>query len=82
MPGAAAAWQAPGIIACLLVWVLGVTAGRALLANLALCGLACYLLQLYYSLHTSLLGKGVSLLSTGAVLLMLHLAIAYRRKRA
>ena len=73
---ALAAWQAPGVIACLLVWVVGMAAGRPVLGGLALAGLAWYLLQLYYSLQTSLLGKGVALLGTGVVLLVLHFVLA------
>lgn len=73
---ALAAWQAPGVIACLLVWVVGMAAGRPVLGGLALAGLAWYLLQLYYSLQTSLLGKGMALLGTGVVLLVLHFVLA------
>jgi uncharacterized membrane protein len=63
--------------ACLLAWALAVAAGRTALAGLALVGLAWYLLQLYYGLETTLLGKGEALVATGVVLLVLHFILGW-----
>ncbi len=68
---ALACWRAPGILACLLAWLLGVAAARRSVAWLGLAGLVPYLFQLYYSLEATLLAKGAALLATGVLLLVL-----------
>ena len=68
---AALAWACramPGVIACLLVWLLGSAAGRPRLCALALLALGGYLTMLYYSLAQTLLDKGLLLIATAALL--------------
>ena len=60
------------MLACLLAWLLAMAAGRGPIAGLALVGLGWYLLRLYYGLEASLLGKGIALMATGAVLMVLY----------
>jgi uncharacterized membrane-anchored protein len=67
-----ACWRAPGILACLLAWTLGVAAARPMVAWLGLAGMVPYLFQLYYSLDTTLLGKGMALLAAGLLMLALR----------
>ena len=75
---ALACWNAPGILACLLAWMLGMAAARPALAWLGLAGLVAYLFQLYYSLETSLPAKGGSLLAVGLILLLLQYLLRRR----
>lgn len=68
---AALAWACqamPGVIACLLVWLLGSAAGRPRLCALALLALGGYLTMLYYSIAQTLLDKGLLLIATAALL--------------
>ena len=69
---ALACWNAPGILACLLAWIVGMAAARPIIAWLGLVGIVLYLFQLYYSFDTTLLAKGVALLAAGMLLLVLH----------
>ena len=69
---AAACWSSPGILACLLAWVLGKAAGRPFVAGLGLAGIVLYLFEFYYSLETTLLAKGLALGAAGLLLLSLH----------
>ncbi|HQD83257.1 MAG TPA: DUF4401 domain-containing protein, partial [Quisquiliibacterium sp.] len=55
-----AAWRTPGVVACLLVWLLGTSAGRSQLVWYALAGLAAYLGMRYYALDMDLMDKGVA----------------------
>ena len=71
----AATYSAPGVLACLLAWLLAMAAGRGALAGLALVALGWYLVRLYYGLETSLLGKGLALMATGAVLVCLQFGL-------
>ena len=66
---AAAAWRTPGVVACLLVWLLGTSAGRSQLVWYALAGLAAYLGMRYYALDMDLMDKGVAMIVVAAVLL-------------
>lgn len=66
---AAAAWRTPGVVACLLVWLLGTWAGRSQLVWYALAGLAAYLGMRYYALDMDLMDKGVAMIVVAAVLL-------------
>ena len=66
---AAAAWRTPGIVACLLVWLLGVWAGRSQLVWYGLAGLAAYLGMRYYALDMTLMHKGVAMIVVAGVLL-------------
>ena len=68
---ALACWRAPGILACVLAWVLGMAAARRSVAWLGLAGLVPYLFQLYYGLESTLLAKGIALVGAGALLLVL-----------
>lgn len=65
---AVATWRMPGIIAGLLVWLLGTWAGRSLIRGLGLAGSAAYLLTQYYTMSTTLMEKGQSLIITGLLL--------------
>ena len=64
-----AAWRTPGVVACLLVWLLGTSAGRSQLVWYALAGLAAYLGMRYYALDMDLMDKGVAMIVVAAVLL-------------
>jgi uncharacterized membrane-anchored protein len=75
-----AAWRMPGILAGLLLWVLGTWAGRSALRAMGLCGMAVYLTAQYWSLQTTLMTKGLVLLATAAMLLATAAAL-HRRHR-
>ncbi len=71
---------APGIVACLLVVLLGFSNGNRLLLGAGFVALALYMGAYYYLLHVTLLEKSVVLLVTGLVLLgarwvLLHHAV-------
>ncbi len=72
---AAAAWRTPGVVACLLVWLLGTWAGRSQLVWYALAGLAAYLGMRYYALDMDLMDKGVAMIVVAAVLLGARLVL-------
>jgi hypothetical protein len=67
---------AAGLLACLLVWTLGVGAGRPWLRGAGIVGLAFYLVQLYYDLHYTLQGKGIALIGSGMLMVLLHFLLA------
>ncbi|MCB2043518.1 MAG: DUF4401 domain-containing protein [Rhodoferax sp.] len=60
---------APGIVACLLVVLLGFSNGNRLLVGAGIVALGFYMGGYYYLLHATLLEKSVVLLVTGLVLL-------------
>lgn len=76
---AAGAWRMPGILACLLAWVLGTASGRGGLRGLALAGLGGYLWMAYWSTATTLMDKGLAMIATAAVLAGLAAAVRWRR---
>lgn len=72
---AVATWRMPGILAGVLVWLLGTWSGRSLIRGLGLLGAAAYLLTQYYTMNTTLLQKGQSLILAGLVLAAAAFAI-------
>jgi hypothetical protein len=64
--------DAPGVLAAVLVLVLGFHRHNRVLMGLALLALALYLGWFYYHMHLSLLNKSLLLMGTGAVLLALR----------
>ncbi|MCZ4316660.1 DUF4401 domain-containing protein [Comamonadaceae bacterium G21597-S1] len=64
-----ASFKAPGILAGLLVVLLGFSNGNRLLVGLGIASLAIYVSGYYYLLEVTLLHKSGVLLATGAVLL-------------
>lgn len=79
---ALATWRMPGVLACLLVWLLGTWAGRAQLSWIALAGLTGYLTMQYYAQQTTLMQKGVTLLVTGLVLAAIMGVLRWMRGRS
>ena len=63
---------APGIMAALLVLVLGFSRGRRFLVGLACAFLVLFLSFFYYNLGWTLLAKSAVLVGSGAMLLLLH----------
>jgi hypothetical protein len=74
---AAAAWLAPGLMAALLVLLLGQAAGNRILVGLALLAAVWYLGAYYYQMHISLLQKSWVLMGSGAALLGLRAVLSY-----
>lgn len=68
----AAAALAPGLVAALLVLLLGFAAGRRVLVGMALLAAIWYLGAYYYRLQITLLEKSGVMLATGAVLIGLR----------
>lgn len=68
-------FSAPGIIAAVLVIVLGFQRGQRLLLGLALMFLSVFFISYYYYLDITLLMKSLSLMIAGAVLLMLRMIL-------
>jgi uncharacterized membrane protein len=62
-------FPAPGIVACLLIVVLGFSNGNRLLFGAGIAALALYIGGYYYRLDVTLLHKSIVLLVTGLVLL-------------
>ena len=73
--------QAPGIIASLTVIVLGFERSNRTLFTLGILFLAIYVISFYYSLQQTLLIKSIILMSTGAMFLGIHLALAEIKKK-
>jgi uncharacterized membrane protein len=71
----AAAWLAPGLIAALLVLILGEAAGRRGLVGLALLGVVWYLGTYYYRMNLTLLEKSWVMLGTGMLLIALRFVL-------
>lgn len=72
----AVAWLAPGLLAALLVLILGQAAGKRALIALALLAAIWYLGAYYYQMQITLLQKSGVMLATGAVLIALRFALA------
>jgi Domain of unknown function (DUF4401) len=64
-----ASFKAPGIMACLLIVLLGFSNGNRVLTGLGIAALVLYLSGYYYLLEVTLLTKSGVLLATGVVLL-------------
>lgn len=67
----ASAHEAPGIPAALLIVVVGFAVSRRFLVGLGILALLGYLSHFYYSLHQTLLHKSITLIISGATLLLL-----------
>lgn len=65
-------YQSPGIIASIIVLILGFQRGNRLLIGLAIFFLSIFLISYYYYLDITLLMKSISLMSAGLVLLGLR----------
>lgn len=70
--------QAPGIVACLLIVLLGFSNGNRLLVGVGIAALALYLAGYYYRLDVTLLHKSAVLLVTGLVLLGARWIVLHR----
>lgn len=68
----AASFKAPGIVAALLVLVIGFHRGNRTLTGLAITFLAVFLSAYYYNMEITLLTKSWALLASGAILLLLR----------
>jgi len=68
----AAGWKTPGLIAGLIVLLLGRAGGNRILIGLGVYSLISYLSQYYYALHQSLLIKSALLAGLGLLLLTGH----------
>jgi uncharacterized membrane protein len=68
----ALAYQNPGILAALIVLLLGFQRSNRILVGLALSFLILFLVAYYYYLGTTLLDKSISLMATGSVFLGLR----------
>jgi uncharacterized membrane protein len=62
----------PGILAAVIILVLGFQRGNRLLLGLGAVGLAVFLIAFYYHLEITLLVKSLILLGTGLLLLGLR----------
>lgn len=72
----AVAWLAPGLLAALLVLILGQAAGKRALIGLALLAAIWYLGAYYYQIQITLLQKSGVMLATGAVLIALRFVLS------
>jgi len=72
-----AAWLAPGLIAALLVLLLGANRGSRILCGLALLAAAWYLGAYYYQMQISLLAKSGVMVASGAVLIALRFIVSW-----
>jgi uncharacterized membrane protein len=70
-----AAILAPGLIAALLVLVLGFAAGNRILTGMAILAAAWYLGAFYYQMQITLLEKSGVMLATGVLLLAMRFAL-------
>lgn len=73
--------QTPGIITSLMVIVLGFEKGNRALFTLGILFLAIFVISFYYSLQQTLLIKSIILMSTGALFLGIHYALAIIKKK-
>jgi uncharacterized membrane protein len=72
---AAVSYNAPGIIAALLVLAIAYHRGNRILTGMAFAFLAVFLSAYYYNVQLTLLAKSYALLASGAVLLLLRLPL-------
>ena len=70
--------QAPGIVAAVLILVLGFQRGNGLLMGLATAFLALFLIIFYYNLELTLLTKSLMLMTTGLALFGLRFVLMRR----
>ncbi len=70
-------YQAPGIIASVIVLLLGFQRGKRVLMGLALIFLSVFLIAYYYHLNITLLMKSITLMSAGLALLAVR--FVYKR---
>lgn len=68
-------YPAPGVMAALLVMVLGFQRGNSLLMGLAVMSLSVFFITYYYHLHISLWMKSLTLMSAGLTLLILRISL-------
>ena len=71
----ASGWLAPGLLAAVLVLVLGAATGHRILTGLAVLAAAWYLGAYYYQMQLSLLEKSWVLIGSGVVLVGLRFAL-------
>jgi uncharacterized membrane protein len=72
----AAGWLAPGLLAALLVLILGQATGRRVLVGLALLAAVWYLGTYYYQMQITLLQKSGVMVATGVLLIGLRFLLA------
>jgi hypothetical protein len=70
-------YQSPGIIAAIIVLLLGFQRGNRVLMGLSLIFLTVFFVAFYYHLNITLLMKSMTLMSAGLVLLMLRFVFKY-----
>lgn len=71
------AWLAPGLIAALLVLLLGANRGSRILCGLALLAAAWYLGAYYYQMQITLLAKSGVMVASGALLIVLRFLMSW-----
>jgi hypothetical protein len=71
----AAAWAAPGILLALVVVLLGVSAGNRAFAAAGVGFLAVFVGAYFYGIEITMLAKSITLISTGAALLIVRHAL-------
>ena len=67
--------QSPGIIAAIIVLLLGYRRGNNVLIGLAIVFLSVFFIAYYYHLNISLLMKSITLMSAGVGLLVLRFVL-------
>ena len=70
-------YQSPGIIASIIILVLGFQRGNKVLMGLAIIFLTLFIIAFYYHLNISLLMKSITLMTAGIALLMLRFGFKY-----
>ncbi|MDM8568194.1 DUF4401 domain-containing protein [Thiotrichales bacterium HSG1] len=70
-------YQSPGIIASIIILVLGFQRGNRVLMGLAIIFLTLFIIAFYYHLNISLLMKSVTLITSGIALLILRFGFKY-----
>ncbi|MBE9562526.1 MAG: DUF4401 domain-containing protein [Proteobacteria bacterium] len=70
-------YQSPGIIASIIILVLGFQRGNRVLIGLAIIFLTLFIIAFYYYLNITLLMKSVTLITTGIALLALRFTFKY-----
>lgn len=70
-------YQSPGIIASIIVLILGFQQSNRVLMGLAIIFLTIFLIAFYYHLDITLLMKSITLMSTGLALLILRFLFKY-----
>jgi len=70
-------YQSPGIIASIIILVLGFQRGNRVLMGLAIIFLTLFIIAFYYHLNITLLMKSITLMTTGIALLGLRVVFKY-----